>query len=126
MNSGAPLVMGKISWFALLFQIVFIGLLFYLFRNAHFSQPFLFAALTYVILARLLRSLIAKDHRKGIKLVAQKKFAEAIPFFEKSYKHFMRNPWADKYRFITLLSATGSSYTQMALNNIAFCYSQTG
>ncbi len=32
----------------------------------------------------------------------------------------------DKLRFITLLSASRISYTEMALLNIAFCYSQLG
>lgn len=118
--------MGQASLSSLIIQLVIIGLLFFLFQLFVFPDPFLFAALTYVVLARLLRTLIAKDHRQGIKLVMQKRFNEAIPFFDRSYNYFSRNQWVDKYRFLTLFSATKSSYTQMALDNIAFCYSQLG
>jgi len=126
MSSNVPTVMGKVWWFSFIIQLIIIGLLFYLFKLLTVPEPFLFGALTYVILARVLRSLIAKEHRQGVKLVLQKRYDEAIPFFENSYKYFIKNEWADNYRFLTLLSSSKSSYTQMALDNLAFCYSQIG
>ena len=58
--------------------------------------------------------------------IKQHKFTEAINCFEDSYDFFKRNNWVDKYRYITLLSASKMSYKEMALNNIAFCYGQAG
>lgn len=37
---------------------------------------------------------------------------------------FTKNGWVDKYRFITLFSASKTSYREMGLCNVAFCYSQ--
>ena len=50
---------------------------------------------------------------------------KAIEEFKKSYNFFCRHTWIDKYRCITLLSSRRSSYTEMALLNIAFCYTQS-
>ncbi len=61
-----------------------------------------------------------------MKLIKRHRFTEAIPFFEKSADFFSKNGWVDKYRFLTLLSASKLSYREMGLCNIAFCYSQTG
>jgi tetratricopeptide (TPR) repeat protein len=57
-------------------------------------------------------------------LIKEGKFEEAIACFEKSYHFFSRNSWIDKYRYVTLFSASKMSYKEMALCNIAFCYSQ--
>ena len=46
--------------------------------------------------------------------------SEAINEFQKSYDFFEKNQWVDKYRYLTLLTASKSSYREMALNNIAF------
>jgi len=67
-----------------------------------------------------------KSHREGLKLTKEHKFEKAIPKFENSYKFFTQNNWIDKYRFITLLSSSKMNYREMALCNIAFCYSQIG
>jgi tetratricopeptide (TPR) repeat protein len=116
----------QISWIAIVPQVIIIGLLNYLFQKAQFPEPFIFAALTWTFLAITLRKLIAKEHRQGIKLVKQQKFTDAIPFFERSYEYFTKYKWIDKFRFLTLLSISKMSYTESALCNLAFCYSQTG
>ncbi len=90
------------------------------------EKAFLFGAMTYLLISFSLRNLIPKDHRSGIKKNNSEKFEEAIPHFEKSYAFFKKYEWIDKYRFITLLSASKMSYREMALANIGFCYSQMG
>ena len=124
MASNVPTI-GQLSWPALLPQFIVIGLFFYIYDSLGTETSFLYAALTYCVLALLLRNLLAKDHRKGIRLVKQLKFTEAIPYFEKSVIFFARNSWVDKFRSLTLLSASKLSYKEMGLANIAFCYSQT-
>lgn len=62
----------------------------------------------------------------GIKKNNSEKFEEAIPDFEKGYAFFKKYEWIDKYRFITLLSASKMSYREMAIANIGFCYFQIG
>jgi tetratricopeptide (TPR) repeat protein len=73
-----------------------------------------------------LRNLITRSHQKGINLVKQGNFIDAIPYFERSVKYFSENDWVDKYRFLTMLSSSKMSYREMGLCNIAFCFSQTG
>lgn len=65
-------------------------------------------------------------HRKGIQLYKKAQFKEAILFFERSYDFFNKHAWIDRWRSITLLSASQASYREMALVNIAFCHSQSG
>ncbi|MEP6900505.1 MAG: tetratricopeptide repeat protein [Actinomycetota bacterium] len=125
MTSNVPTVR-QINWISIVPQIAIIGLLIYLYNLVNFGDPFILGSLMYLILAFGLRNIIPKDHRKAIKLVKQQKFAEAIPYFEKSYDYFMKYSWVDKYRFLTILSSSRMCYREMALCNIAFCYGQIG
>ena len=125
MASNVPTIR-QLSWLSFFPQFIFIGLIIYLYHLANFEEPFIFGALTYSLLAFGLRKLIAKNHRQGMSLVKQQKFADALPYFEKSVEYFSKNNWVDKYRFLTLLSSSKMTYKEMGLCNIAFCYSQTG
>jgi tetratricopeptide (TPR) repeat protein len=102
------------------------GVIIYGYRLIGYGDTFILGILTYVALAIILRNLIAKSHRRGVRLTRQQKFSEAIPFFEKSVDYFSKNSLIDKYRFLTLLSSSKMRYREMGLCNIAFCYSQTG
>jgi tetratricopeptide (TPR) repeat protein len=73
-----------------------------------------------------MRSLIAREHRRGIRLVRSKQFGEAIPHFERSFEFFDRHRWLDDWRGLVLLSSSRASYREMALLNVAFCLSQLG
>lgn len=126
MASSVPMVMGKISWPSLAIQVIIIWLLIYFFGLMGLPEPLIFGLFSYIIIARILRSVNAKYHRQGIRLVMQKKITEAIPYFEKSVAYFSENSWVDKYRSITLLSSVKSSYKEMGLSNIAYCYGQMG
>lgn len=125
MASRVPTVR-QFSSTGLIFQFIILALLTYVFYKDDLYNAFIITAIVYSVVALLLRNIIAKQHRKGIKLVKQQKFEEAIPYFEKSYDYFIKNNWLDKYRFITLLSASKIGYTESALINIAFCNSQIG
>jgi hypothetical protein len=81
------------------------------------------AYLLYSIGSRLT---IPRTHRAGVRLTRQQRFAEAIPKFEESLAFFERYAWIDRYRSVVLMSPSAISYREMALSNIAFCYSQIG
>lgn len=119
-------VIGHISFPGLLVQAIIIYGLYYFFQAGNFSVPFFMAAISYSTLAILLRNFFANDHRKGISKVMNKKFGEAIPYFEKSIAYFSKYPLVDSFRMITMLSSSRLSYKEMGLSNIAFCYSQVG
>jgi tetratricopeptide (TPR) repeat protein len=125
MTSNVP-VLRQIAWASVIVQFFLIGFITYIFYVLDFWQPFLLGALTYLFLAIVLRNLITKKHKQGIQLVMRQRFAEAIPFFEKSVDYFTKNSWVDKYRFLTFLNSSKMAYREMGLSNIAFCYSQTG
>lgn len=123
--ANVPIVR-QVAWLSLIPQLIFMGALMYMYHLLKFRAPFFFGALTYLILSFGLRSLLIGDHMKGIILVKQQKFEDAIPLFEKSVEFFSKNAWIDKFRFLTLLSSSKMTYKEMGLCNIAFCYSQTG
>jgi tetratricopeptide (TPR) repeat protein len=125
MSSKTPIVR-QVSWISFVPQLTFMGLLifcFYLFKS---NDPIIHGALAYLGISFGLRTLIPREHQQGMKLVKEQKFLEAIPSFEKSYEFFSKKIWIDKYRFLTLLSSSAMSYREMALCNVAFCYSQIG
>ncbi|WP_460607608.1 tetratricopeptide repeat protein [Hymenobacter terrigena] len=118
--------MKQVAWISMIPQLVImflIGLVCYL---CGMANPVFPTAVIYFGLALILRNFVARDHRKGMQLVKKQEFAEAIPFFEASYKFFTENSWVDEYRYITLLSSSRMCYREMALCNVAFCYTQIG
>jgi tetratricopeptide (TPR) repeat protein len=125
MASNVPAVR-QVAWISLVPQLLFIGLLVFGYYLLGTQNYILNGALTNLVISFGLQYLVPYHHRKGMKLVKQKHFQESIPYFQKSYDFFTKHSWVDKYRFITLLSSSKMCYREMALNNIAFCYGQTG
>lgn len=125
MSSKTPTVR-QANWFALIPQFLVMGLIYLAWQQFSPSEAVIYMAATYFVLSYLLRTQIPKPHREGMKLVKSEAFAEAIPYFEKSYEFFGKYNWVDKYRFITLLSSSRMTYQEMALANIGFCYGQLG
>ncbi|MGH7137545.1 MAG: tetratricopeptide repeat protein, partial [Pirellulales bacterium] len=79
--------------------------------------------LAYSIRSRIV---IPRYHRRGIALVKQQQFADAIPLFRQSLEFFDRHAWIDRFRCVVLMSPSAVTYREMALANIGFCYSQIG
>ncbi|UOQ96321.1 tetratricopeptide repeat protein [Hymenobacter sp. 5317J-9] len=125
MASNVPVVK-QIAWISILPQMVVLGLILTVCYLAGFTNPVFPAFGGYLLLGYVLRAVVASDQRKGMQLVKKHDYAGAIPFFESSYKFFTNNPWVDKYRYVTLLNSSAMDYREMALCNIAFCYSQIG
>lgn len=123
MSSNLPIIR-QVNWLSLIPQALLMFSLLYIYEKIEMSEPVLFAFLTYLGIAFVLRFGIAKNHRNGITLVKKKDFQNAIPEFKNSYDFFFKNKWLDDYRVLFLLSSSKISYREMALCNIAFCYSQ--
>lgn len=125
MSSKKPVVR-QTAWPALVPQFSIMGVLAFVFTL--FVKPFLLALClamtTYLAISLGLECFIPHNHRKGVLLCKQGNFAQAIEEFKKSYVFFCRHAWIDKYRYVTLLSSSKNSYTEMALINIGFCYVQ--
>lgn len=114
----------KIAWVSLFPQVGIMLIIFLIYTIMGVSNPIVAFVVTYILLSVSLRTLIPKDHREGISLVGKKKFAAAIPRFEDSYRFFEKYNWVDKYRYVTMLNSSAMSFQEMALCNIAYCYTQ--
>ena len=114
----------QIAWLALIPQFLFAIVLIVLWHFLRAPDPAFYGLLSYFLISLGLRTFVPHNHNKGMKLVKQGKFEEAIIQFEKSYQFFTRNSWVDKYRYITLLSSSAMSYGEMSLTNIGLCYAQ--
>lgn len=127
MASSKPIIR-QVAWISLVPQLLIMIFLIFFFNL--FIDPFHYALniamLFYLGASFLLRSMVPRNHRKGIRLFKSGDYTQAVSEFEKSYDFFMRHPWVDKYRFIVLLSSSRISYREMALVNVAFCYAQMG
>lgn len=125
MISKAPIVR-QVAWLSIIPQLCFLLVLIYLAKRIGFENAIFGGVALFIMVIFIVRYQIPKHHRKGIAFFKKKSFAEAIPHFKESYEFFKRNAWVDRFRFLTLLSSSSASYTEMALLNMAFCYSQIG
>jgi len=125
MSSKVPVVR-QVAWLSVIPQFVVMGglMLFWYFLGA--EKYVFYGALNYLMISIPVRSFLTRFHRKGIRKVKKQNYSDAIPDFQKSYDFFTKYSWIDKYRFLFLLSSSRMAYREMALNNIAFCYGQTG
>jgi tetratricopeptide (TPR) repeat protein len=125
MASGTPIIR-QINWLAIALHLCIFVALVFLFQFLEVGVPSLLAIAAYLALAYLLRFFLAKYHRYGMMFIKRNDFEHAIPYFENSYEYFQEKPWLDRFRIFFLLSSSRISYKEMALVNIAYCYSQLG
>lgn len=125
MASETPTIR-QTAWISVIPQFLFMGLLLLVFHQISSENAVLYGAVTYLSISYILRNFIPKSHRKGLSLYKENRFLEGIDSFQKSYDFFCQHNYLDKYRFLLLLSSSKMGYKEMALNNIAFGYSQIG
>lgn len=125
MASETPTIR-QTAWISVIPQFLFMGLLLLVFHQISSENAVLYGAVTYLSVSYILRSFIPKSHRKGLSLYKENRFLEGIDSFQKSYDFFCQHNYLDKYRYLLLLSSSKMGYKEMALNNIAFGYSQIG
>ncbi len=125
MSSTIPTVR-QVAWLSLLPQLGFMSLMILLWYFIYPRMAISLGLMTYLAFSLSLRNLIPKEHRTGMQLFHEGNFLQAITHFQRSYEFFQKYKWVDEYRYLTLFSSSKISYREMALNNIAFCYAQTG
>jgi len=125
MSANVPIVR-PISWPAVFIIILVWAIFIVVFAFLIEKHGIFIGAVLFALLSVLLQRLIPASHNKGMKALKQNNFESAIAYFKESVDYFTRNKWVDKYRALTMLSASKMSYREMGLCNIAFCYSQTG
>ncbi|MCE9525927.1 MAG: tetratricopeptide repeat protein [Planctomycetales bacterium] len=119
----------QISWMAVIPQVIALALAITVGEYLTPAKPMngmMWGAAAYLLYSFGSRRLIPRNHRTGVSLSRQQRFAEAIPHFQRSLEFFDRYDWMDRYRSIVLMSPSAVSYREMALANIAFFYSQIG
>jgi tetratricopeptide (TPR) repeat protein len=72
------------------------------------------------------RALLTQSHRQGMLLTRQGRYKDAIKKYEASYAFFSKHRWVDDYRSLVLLTPSATSYREMALVNMAYCYAKLG
>ena len=125
MRSRTPIVR-QISWFAAIPQLLALALVIVVGVILDPREGMIWGAAAFLAYTLGSRYLIAGHHRRGIALVKRQQFGEAISSFQRSLDFFDHRPWIDRFRCIVLMSPSATCYREMALVNIAFCYSQIG
>ena len=125
MSSSVPIVRQG-AWPSALLQIVILFLFVAIAHALGAPNAVLAGSTAYLLISLTLRSAIPRHHRRGIRLFKQERFAEAVPHFLQSYEFFSRHDWLDRWRALTILSASRMSYREMALLNAAFALGQSG
>ena len=125
MSSKVPVVR-QVAWLSVLPQFAVMGGLILMWYFIGVERYVFNGALNYLLISIPLRSILTRFHRKGMRKVKRENYADAILDFQKSIEFFTKYSWIDKYRFLFLLSSSRMAYREMAFNNIAFCYGQTG
>jgi tetratricopeptide (TPR) repeat protein len=116
----------QVSWAAVIPQLVVMMVALLLASQLFPDTGLLWGASAFLLYSLGSRNLIAREHRAGMRLVRHQQFEAAIARFQKSLEFFDRYPWIDRLRAIFLVSPSAISYREMALANMAFCYSQIG
>ena len=119
----------EFAWISAVPQCIVMALLIgaaFLFFDGDRPKALMAGAGVYLLWSRGSKALIAGHHARGIALLRQGKFREAIAEFEGSYAFFTRHRWIDRSRYLVLLSSSAYSYRELALCNIAFARMQLG
>ena len=86
----------------------------------------LLAGAIWLVLILIMRHWLTGAHRRAIRLVKAGNFRAAIPAFQDAYDQMCRRPWADRFRWLLLGTASRWTYREIALCNSAFCHGQIG
>src|SRR5438093_7434176 len=123
-------VVRQLEWSQLIPQILAIVVLtlfvHLLFPWTQLSTAIFAAALTYLIICRISRAFVLREHYAGMAACRAERFREAISHFEASYNFFSQHPRLDSWRSLLFGVAGANRLSIVALCNMAFCYSQLG
>ncbi|HEY3489053.1 MAG TPA: hypothetical protein VGK27_02895 [Candidatus Deferrimicrobiaceae bacterium] len=132
-NAVAPparLFVRRLSRPALLLHLALLGGLIALtarvFPAYGLFDAILVGAAPYVCYSAVVRPLLTRRHRAGIRLLRAGRFDDAVRAFEDSRDYFTRHPALDRYRFLILMSAGAASYRELAMGDIAYAHARAG
>lgn len=128
---GGPLpVVRRIAWIALVPQgmllATLVGGVRAAFPDFRFEETLWVGAAPFLVHSMAVRPLLLRHHRRGVRLLREERYAEAIPAFEASHAFLARHPWLDRFRYVALMSASVPSYREMALCYTGFALFRTG
>lgn len=112
MSSKFPVVR-QINWLAFVLHMFVIVLSTWWFG--------VFGIVIYLVLFLLMRQMIAGKFRKGMRLLKNENFDNAIICFQDSYVFFNKHMLLNKYIGI-IISVSKITYKEMSLLNIAYCH----
>ena len=121
-----PIIVRQISWTVVFWPLVALAAIAVATAIAGLPSGILWGLGLYLAHARGTRRLIARRHRRGVKLLEQGCYRAAIVQFQESLAFFDRHPWIDRLRCVVLMNPTVASYREMGLNSIALCWIQLG
>ncbi len=84
------------------------------------------ASALYLSYSKISRARMLRHQKRGMKLLGQERYDEAIDEFRCCYEYLTRHAWIDQYRMFTMLSHGALSYREICLCNIAYAYLQAG
>jgi tetratricopeptide (TPR) repeat protein len=120
----------QLHWPGLIPQAAAIGLiavtLHLCFPTLLLRQDLLIAAGAYLIVCRILRATLTRDHILGMRAYRASRFKEAISHYEASYQFFSTHRRLDAWRSLLLGVASANPYRVIALGNMAYSYGQLG
>lgn len=119
-------IVRPISWMNAAVNIAILGCFVFTGWSVNRQYGGIVGVSSYLLLSIVSRSILARHHRRAIRLCKRKQFDSAIPEFEKSLAYFRNHAWIDDWRAVTMLSASGMCYREMALVSLGFCYGQVG
>lgn len=86
----------------------------------------LYGLVVYFAWSALSKLYFLRHQRTGMKLVNIKQFEAAQKEFEASFAYFCEYPLLDQHRSVFMLDISEIPYTEMSLNNIAYCQCKLG
>jgi tetratricopeptide (TPR) repeat protein len=126
MNSQPPIVR-KTAWLytipqlLILFALMIVGAIF---SANNFGYGGAYGAAAFLIYSFGSKSVLLRNHRKGIYFAKLNSYQNALREFQLSYQFLDKHQWVDKYRFLVMLDSSAISYREMALCNIAYSHVQ--
>src|SRR5262245_12935907 len=126
-NSQLPIVR-KIAWvytiphLVIMFVLIIVG--WRIFSPSDFWVGSIYGAAAYLVYSFGSKSILLKNHRRGINFAKLGSYRDEILEFQRSYEFLDKHQWLDKYRCIVMLDSSAVSYREMALCNIAYAHAQ--
>ena len=127
MNSQLQIVR-KTAWLytvpQLLIMLSLMVVAWEVFSRSDFWRGSAYGAAAYLVYSFGAKSILLRNHRKGIYFAKRNSYRDAIREFQFSYEFLYKHQWVDKYRFLVMLDSSAVSYREMALCNIAYSHAQ--